>query len=214
MGGGLWDAVNSIGKKIWDTATSPIRTAWHAAQNFTYPLFHDHSISEHTNLIATCISESYELDEDERADYVGSLIRDQDLSTEYMDVWVDNHREPPYALISVRGSAKAKDFLVDDAGILLTGKSRNLIQTDLKRAVDKYADAGTVEVAGHSLGTTLVSEALQGDSTILDKIDRVDFFNRRQSYPIFLMNPRLISTKTKATWWDWARCSTAVLQKT
>jgi len=92
-------------------------------------------------------------------------------------VWVDNHREPPYALISVRGSAKAKDFLVDDAGILLTGKSRNLIQTDLKRAVDKYADAGTVEVAGHSLGTTLVSEALQGDSTILDKIDRVDFFN-------------------------------------
>ena len=185
VGGGLGDALASAAKTLWKMGSMPFKVAWHSAQNFTYPLFHDNSISEHTNLVATALSESYELDESLRADYIGPLIRDQELSTKYLDVWVDEHRSPPYALVSVRGSKNAEDFLVDDVSILASGRTpRTLIQGDLKRAVEKYADAGTVEVASHSLGTTLVAQSLEADPTLLDKIDRVDYFNPATS-PIF-----------------------------
>jgi len=185
VGGGLVDALTSVGKTIWKMGSTPFKVAWHSAQNFTYPLFHDNSISTHTNLVATALSESYELDESLRADYIGPLIRDQELSTKFLDVWIDEHRNPPYALISVRGSKNAEDFLVDDVAILASGRTpRNLIQSDLKRAVEKYADAGTVEVASHSLGTTLVAQSLESDPTLLEKIDRVDYFNPASS-PLF-----------------------------
>ena len=177
VGGGLGDAINSIGKTIWKWGTRPITSAWHAAQNFSYPILHNNAVSEHTNLVASALHQSYVLDENLRADYVGDLIRDQSLSTKYLDVWVDKHRVPPYALISVRGSKEAEDFVVDDVAIAASGRSRNLIETDLKRAVDKYADKFTVEVAGHSLGTALIAESLDSDRTLLSKIDRVDLFN-------------------------------------
>ena len=62
VGGGLWDAITSVGSWIWDQAaegikggiefmTNPldmvdqyanaIKKGWHVAQHVTYPLFHD-----------------------------------------------------------------------------------------------------------------------------------------------------------------------------
>jgi hypothetical protein len=185
VGGGLGSALGHIGKWIWGHVLDPIvepfikpfKKIWNIASHVTYPLFHSTSISEHSSLVASAIKQSYILDETKRADFVGDLVRDQELSSKFIDVWVDEHREPPYALITVRGSKKPEDFLIDDLAILGTGRSRNLIQGELSRAVNKYADAGTVEVASHSLGTTLVAEAIQGDPSLNDKIDRIDFYN-------------------------------------
>mgnify|MGYP006088207441 CR=1 FL=1 len=179
IGGGLFDALGEVGKWIWDGAKQvfrPIKAVWNIASNLTHPLFHGNSISDHTRLVASAITQSYVLDESQRADYVGDLIRDQDLSSEFIDVWTDTKRDPPYTLITVRGSATAQDFLVDDTQILATGNIHdNRISGELGTILAKYGDSN-VEIAGHSLGTTLIAKALS-ENGLADKIDTIDFFN-------------------------------------
>ena len=198
VGGGIWDGIVSVGSCFWDTAkdlgkqaldfyTNPvsyaeqvgdaIKKGWHVAQNIASSFGSDKT-SDHSSMVASALQESYVLDETERVDYIGDLVRDQSLSTKYLDVWVDEHRHPPYALVTCRGSKTAEDFLVDDVMIGLTGRSRDLIQDDLTKAVNKYADQGfEVEAAGHSLGTTLLAVAMQHNPAIEQKISRVDFYN-------------------------------------
>ena len=175
VGGGIVDAVHDVVGALWDH--NPIRMAWNLAQNAVYPWTHDNTISDHTKLVASAIQESYK-PENERADYMEyegtKLTRDQDLSTDYIDVWhnpVDQH-----TLVSVRGTKKNANDIADDVKIFATGSSRNRIQRDLARAVEKYDPLGTVEVAGHSLGANLIASALS-DPSLHDAVDRIDFFN-------------------------------------
>jgi hypothetical protein len=179
IGGGLFDAIGEVGKKIWNGVKEvfrPIKAGWNIASNLTHPLFHGNAISDHTRLVASAINQSYVLDETQRADYVGDLVRDQSLSSEFIDVWNDPHREPPYTLITVRGSATTQDFAVDDTQILASGNIQsNRIGPELARILNKYEDTH-VEIAGHSLGTTLIAKALS-ENGLEGKIDQIDFFN-------------------------------------
>jgi hypothetical protein len=177
VGGGLGDAFNSIFGSLYTVGIKPFETVYNGIANFTYPLLHDTTVSEHTQLVASAISQSYDTDEETRSDFVGDLVRDIDMSTNFLDVWVDNERHPPFALVSVRGSKTAEDFLVDDAAILVGGRTRDLIGADLSRAVEKYAAGHTVEVAGHSLGATLICQSFSNDPSLLGKVDRIDLFN-------------------------------------
>ena len=187
VGGGLGDAFNSVFRSLYEVGIKPFKSVYNGIANFTYPMLHSNSVSEHTHMVATAIDESYELDETQRADYIQDMKRDASLSTEFIDVWVNDHSNPPYALVSVRGSKKASDFAIDDAAILATGHARDLISTDLSRAVKKYTDTHNVEVAAHSLGTSLVCQSISKNPQLLDDIDRVDLFNPASS-PINMNN--------------------------
>ena len=53
--------------------------------------------------------------------------------------------------------------------------------------LQKYTDTHNVEVAAHSLGTTLVCQSISKNPQLLDDIDRVDLFNPASS-PINMNN--------------------------
>jgi hypothetical protein len=179
VGGSLGDALNSIGSALFNVGIKPFQIPWNLASNLVAPLTHGTSVSSRTHLMAQAIQESYKSDVETRADYIDNLIRDPALSSEYTDVWVNRGDTTDHILMSVRGTASSSD-VGHDVSLALTGRTQNLIGTNINQAIQKYPDA-KVEIGGHSLGTQLISEAFVRDPTLKNKVDRVDFFNPSSS---------------------------------
>jgi hypothetical protein len=179
VGGGLGDALNSIGNALYNVAIKPFQVPWNLAANLVAPLTHGSTVSEHTQLIASAVKQSYIKDETERADYVGDLIRDPALSTSYTDVWVNKGSKPDFVLMSVRGTQDAKD-VGEDFKLAFSGRSDNLIGMDIGKMLKKYPDSH-VELAGHSLGTQLIAEALIDHPDLYDQIEKINLFNPASS---------------------------------
>ena len=175
VGGGLGDALNSLGKTLFNVGIKPLQVPWNLASNLAAPLTHDNTVSEHAHFLASTIQQSYELDESKRADFVGDFVRDPALSTHFTDVWVETSSSPKHVVMSVRGT-KEKADLGDDAMIAFGGAAPNRIGEDVGKMLAKYPNA-YVELAGHSLGTQLIAESLAGHPDLYDQIDRVSFFN-------------------------------------
>ena len=55
---------------------------------------------------------------------------------EYLDMWIDDDEK--YALATVRGSKTARDFLVDDVKIAVSGDPFNRVQGELSKIASKY----------------------------------------------------------------------------
>ena len=175
VGGGLSDAMNSLGKTLFNVGIKPLQIPWNLATNLARPLTHSNTVSDHAKFLASAIQQSYELDESKRADYLGDFVRDPELSTEYTDVWVETSTEPRHVIMSVRGTKKSAD-LGDDAMIAATGRAPNRIGTDVGRMLEKYPKSHT-ELAGHSLGTQLIAESLSEHPDMYDQIERISLFN-------------------------------------
>ena len=175
VGGGLGDAMNSLGKMLFDVGIKPLQAPWNLATNLAAPLTHNTTVSDHAKFLASTIEQSYELDETKRADYIGDFVRDTDLSTEYTDVWVDTSTSPKHVIMSVRGTKKSGDF-ADDAVIAATGRVQNRIGLDVGKMLQKYPKSH-IELAGHSLGTQFIAESLREHPDMYDQIERISLFN-------------------------------------
>ena len=81
--------------------------------------------------------------------------------------------------MTVRGTKTKKD-LGEDAKLALSGRSANLIGEDMGRVLEKYK-GNHIEVAGHSLGTQLIAEALREHPDMYDQIQRISLFNPASS---------------------------------
>ena len=167
-GGGLGSALNWLGKKLW----SPVKAVWNGAKNYLHYFTHDNTISEHTQLVAKAIRETYNADIGERKKRLGPFERVPEFSSDWLDVWLDDDRDQ--IIVSCRGSRDAVDFAVDDTMILSGNDPRDLVSDELRKIFQKYDDY-KIEVAGHSLGGSLVATALANNKD-LDPF-RIDFFN-------------------------------------
>jgi hypothetical protein len=94
--------------------------------------------------------------------------------SQYLDLWVDESEK--YALLAVRGSKTARDFLVDDVKIAIAGDPFNRIQAELSKIASEYKGY-QLEIAGHSLGCDLIATAFAKEPELLDQFSRVDLFN-------------------------------------
>ena len=175
IGGGLGDAMNSLGKTLFNVGMKPLQIPWNLASNLARPLTHSNTVSDHAKFLASAIQQSYELDESKRADYLGNFVRDPELSTEYTDVWVETTTSPKHVVMSVRGTKKSGDF-GDDAMIAATGRAPNRIGMDVGKMLSKYPKSH-VELAGHSLGTQFIAESLREHPDMYDQIERISLFN-------------------------------------
>ena len=179
LGGGLMDGINFIGKRIRDVI-SPFKKIWNVASNIRYGFTHETNISDHTRALADMIHESY-ADESDRADSVGDFKRVGEYTGDFIDVWRNETTHPPHTVVTVRGSKNAQDYLDDDMRIAFTGKAENRIGADLRRVCKQFGNNGDIEVAAHSLGTTLLAEALKNDQYVDENIDKLAFFNPASS---------------------------------
>ena len=201
VGGSLGDAFASLGNGIYDHLLKPVyddvlkpiwneekqalyeempelqalEDAWNEVSNISQMVSHDNQISDHTRLVAGFVGESYKAAEDQE-DSVRGYTRDTTFDeNKFISVYVDpttNH-----VIVACRGSASPEDYLVDDYKILTDGHPRDLISSDLRRIVEKYDDGNSIEVAGHSLGASLIAQAMKNNPSFEQSFDRVDLFN-------------------------------------
>ena len=168
-GGGLGDAFNWLGKKVW----SPIKHVWNGAKNYYHYFAHENTISDHTRLVARGIQQTYNKKKDDRLDQLGTFKRVEELSTDWLDVWKDAERDQ--ILVTCRGSRDPVDFAVDDLAILAGHNPRDLVSSQLRDIFQRYGDDYEIELAGHSLGSSLLATALANNSDL--KPFKMDFFN-------------------------------------
>ena len=193
VGGSLGSAFNSLGqglytnfvKPIWDEekqalfAEMPelqvVEDAWNGVANISQMVSHDNQISDHTRLVAGFVGESYKAAADQE-DSVRGYVRDTSFDdNKFISVYVDSTTN--HVIVACRGSATPEDYLVDDYQILTEGHPRDLISSDLRRIVEKYDADNSIEVAGHSLGASLIAQAMKNNPSFEQSFDRIDLFN-------------------------------------
>ena len=69
----------------------------------------------------------------------------------------------------------------EDVRIGFTGRPDNLIGEELKRVRDHTEPGRLVDVGGHSLGTSLITSAFDGDDTLQDRVNQTYLFNPAMS---------------------------------
>ena len=181
IGGGLLDAISDVGSWMWNTAQSvlpPIQIAsgvYHGVANNVAAMNHKNTISDHTRQVADFVKLAYSDDADKPSEVAG-FTRDTSFDENtYIDVWESPATD--HVIVAVRGTkVDSMDDLGQDSQILTQGKPQDLISSDLKAIVSKYGDS-SLEIAGHSLGASLIGAAFKSDQSLLDKFDRVDLYN-------------------------------------
>jgi hypothetical protein len=114
----------------------------------------------------------------ERPDEFEHWKRQDEFDSDYISVF-DN--EDGHRFVAVRGTKMNARDLGNDALIGVTGRPRNLIGEELKRVLDHTEPGRTVDVGGHSLGTSLILTAFDGDKSLQDRVHQTYLYNPAMS---------------------------------
>lgn len=205
VGGGLTDAFSDMGSWMWDktqTLVPGLKIAnglYHGVANNVSAMTHDNSISDHTHQIADFVQLAYSDDVDKPTDVAG-YTRDSIYDrNQYIDVWQNSDTD--HVIVAVRGTKTSETSdLAEDSKILTGGSPQDLISSDLQEIVQKYGD-DSIEIAGHSLGSSLIGAAFDSKPGLLDSFDRVDLFNPGSS-PLAESNVvNALSDKEQVHWY-------------
>jgi len=140
------------------------------------PFRGDH-LSEVDAQYARLVNEAYTASEDRDATFE-HWRHQKEFDSNYIAVY-DN--EDGHRFVAVRGTEMNAQDLAQDALIGVKGRPDNLIGDDLKRVLDNTEPGRTVDVGGHSLGTSLIVTAFDGDKTLQDRVHQTYLYNPAMS---------------------------------
>ena len=134
------------------------------------------SINEVDEEYARLVGASYE---DSRPYTLDHWRRQTQFDSEYISVWdnLDGHR-----LIAVRGTAGPQD-IGQDILVGLTGHSTDRIGAELRQILDATPEDSIVDLAAHSLGSSLALEAYNSNREIYNRVHETYLYNRLQPDP-------------------------------
>ena len=169
VGGGLSDALAHTLDKIpgheW---------MWfnHLAQAALRP-FRGSELTEQDEMYARLVKAGYN-DQGKRPNEAEGFTRQGDYDSKYVSVWDnDNHR-----VVVVRGTkpTHGEDWQ-QNAKIAMSGRSENLVGEELRKIMSDTEKSRTVDVAAHSLGTSLTLEAYNANEGMSDRVHNTFLFN-------------------------------------
>ena len=139
--------------------------------------FRGDSLSEVDEQYARLVNEAYKSVE-ERDSQFEHWTRQKEFDSNYVTVYdnQDGHR-----FVAVRGTKMNMQDLGEDARIGVEGRPHNLVGEDLKRVLDHTEPGRTVDVGGHSLGTSLILTAFDEDRTLQDRVHQTYLYNPAMS---------------------------------
>ena len=128
------------------------------------------SINEVDEEYARLVGASYE---DSRPYTLDHWRRQTQFDSEYISVWdnLDGHR-----LIAVRGTAGPQD-IGQDILVGLTGHSTDRIGAELRQILDATPEDSIVDLAAHSLGSSLALEAYNSNREIYNRVHETYLYN-------------------------------------
>jgi len=134
------------------------------------------SLTETDSEYAKLLDATYQSDQPELME---NWRRLPELDGEYCSAWqsADGH-----ILVAVRGTkpSHGKD-LAQDALILTTGHVVNDISRELRRIIDAVPRDKTIDLAAHSLGTSLAVTAYENNPDIYDRVSQTYLYNPAMS---------------------------------
>jgi hypothetical protein len=140
------------------------------------PFRGDH-LSEVDEQYARLVNEAY-TDVAERDDQFEHWDRQKEFDSEYLTVY-DN--EDGHRFVAVRGTKMNAKDLGEDALIGIAGRPRNLIGEALRKVLDNTEPGRTVDVGGHSLGTSLILTAFDNDDSLQSRVHQTYLYNPAMS---------------------------------
>ena len=140
------------------------------------PFRGDH-LSEVDEQYARLVNEAYKTSE-ERDPTFEHWAHQNEFDSDYMSVY-DN--EDGHRFIAVRGTQMNWKDLGEDALIGVTGRPTNLIGDELKRVLDNTEPGRTVDIGGHSLGTSLILTAFDNDDSLQSRVHQTYLYNPAMS---------------------------------
>jgi hypothetical protein len=104
--------------------------------------------------------------------------RQPEFDSNYVSVYDndDGHR-----FVAVRGTKLNRQDIGQDAQIGVRGSPSNLIGQEVKRVLDNTEPGRTVDVGGHSLGTSLILTAYENDVGLQDRVHETFLYNPAMS---------------------------------
>jgi len=140
------------------------------------PFRGDH-LSEVDEQYARLVNEAYKTTE-ERDQTFEHWEQQKEFDTDYITVYdnQDGHR-----FVAVRGTKLNMQDLGQDALIGIAGRPQNLIGKDLRNVLDHTEPGRMVDVGAHSLGTSLVLTAFDGDDTLQNRVHQTYLYNPAMS---------------------------------
>ena len=135
--------------------------------------FRGDSLDEVDSQYARLVDQSYK-EVDERPERFEHWSRQPEFDSNYISVFDndDGHR-----FVAVRGTKMNLKDLGEDARIGFLGRPENLVGEELRRVLDHTEPGQTVDVGGHSLGTSLILTAFDNDDTLQDRVHQTYLYN-------------------------------------
>ena len=170
MGGGLADSIAHLLDKVPGHSWS-----WHNAltQAALRP-FRGDSLTEQDEMYARLVKAGYH-GEAERPEEAQGYTRQKEFDGKYVSVWdsPDDHR-----MIVVRGTkpTHGEDW-AQNARIMMHGKPHDLVGDELRRVLEQTKSGTVIDVASHSLGTSLTLEAYTANPGMQNRIHETFLFN-------------------------------------
>ena len=136
------------------------------------PFRGDH-LSEVDEQYARLVDQAYE-SKGERKDRFEHWHRQPEFDSDYVSVYdnADGHR-----FIAVRGTKMNTRDLSEDLGIAAYGRPHNLVGEEIRNVMDHTEPGRTIDVGGHSLGTSLILTAYDNDDTLQDRVHQTYLYN-------------------------------------
>ena len=138
--------------------------------------FRGDSLSDTDQAYARLVDQSYKLYEKKAPDQFEHWKRAKEFDSNYISVW-DN--EDGHRFIAVRGTkpSSIRD-LAEDASIAYQGTTfLDEIGNELRRIVNHTNPDVTVDIGGHSLGTTMILKAYSEDKHLQDRMHETYLYN-------------------------------------
>ena len=179
-GGGLNDAANQVLSSLWDQLkTLP---GGETVTNLIYKPDQGMPLLEYDRMSADFLRQSYNRDTDTREKTVHGYVLVPRFSDDFTVVYWNPATNS--VQVSIRGSKSAKDWLVDDVGILLKQKPTdeliNRVKNTLVEISKEFPEAEKI-VNSHSLSgsviTNIFQSATQNEKRELDTYQKLNYFN-------------------------------------
>ena len=140
------------------------------------PFRGDH-LTEVDEQFARLVDQAYK-EQEERPDSFEHWTRQPEFDSNYVSVF-DN--EDGHRFVAVRGTKMNMKDLGEDVLIGMEGRPQNLVGAELRKVLDHTEPGRTVDVGGHSLGTSLILTAYADDDTLQDRVHQTYLYNPAMS---------------------------------
>jgi hypothetical protein len=139
--------------------------------------FRGDTLSEVDEQYARLVNEAYK-ESEERDPTFEHWTHQKEFDSNYITVY-DN--EDGHRFVAVRGTQVNMQDLAQDALIGVRGRPDNLIGEELKRVLDHTEPGRTIDVGGHSLGTSLIVTAFDNDKALQNRVHQTYLYNPAMS---------------------------------